>query len=61
MTDEQRRLLIRSAERAVELTKKVSLWRPHGRTLKIQGLVAQAWLEGYAQAVDDLKAHMKHK
>ena len=54
----QRRLLRRAAERAVELTKAFNIWPP-SRKLKVQGVVAQAWLEGYTQAVDDLKAHMK--
>ena len=61
----QRRLLLRASERAVELTKTLNVcckprFVAQRQRLKIQGVVAQAWLEGYAQAVDDLKAHMKH-
>ena len=35
-------------------------WGPLGYRVKIQGVVAKAWLEGYAHAVEDLKAHLKH-
>ena len=56
----QRRLLRRASERAVELTKKLNIWPP-SRKLKVQGVVAEAWLEGYVQAVDDLKVQMKGK
>ena len=64
MRDAQRRLLLLASERAVELTKTFQIRRlPRFVALrqrrKIEGVVAQAWLEGYAQAVDDLKAHMK--
>ena len=51
----QRRLLLRASECAVELTETLAIWRRPRLTLKVQGVVAQAWLEGYAQAVDDLK------
>ena len=58
----QRLLLLRASERAVELTKTLNTWgRPLRYTVKVQGVVAQAWLEGYIRAVDELKAHMgKH-
>ena len=56
----QLRLLLRAAERAVALTKTLGIrGRTLGSTVKIQGVVAQAWLEGYIQATDDLEAHMK--
>ena len=56
----QRRLILCASERAVELTKTLNTWgRPLRYTVKVQGVVAKAWLEGYAQAVDDLKVHMK--
>ena len=59
--DSQRRLLLRASERAVELTRRLLLvtWGRPRLTPKVQGVVAQAWLEGYLQATDDLKAHMK--
>ena len=60
----QRLLLLRASERAVALTKTIHTWgwgRP-SHTLKVQGVVAQAWLEGYIRAVDELKATMgKHE
>ena len=55
----QRRLLRLAAERAVVRTKTLPPTVGQHLRLKIQGVVAQAWLEGYAHAVDDLKAHMK--
>ena len=49
-----------ASERAVALTKTLGIrGRTLGYTVKVQGVVAQAWLEGYAEAVDDLKVHMK--
>ena len=57
----QRRLLLLASERAVELTRRLLLvtWGRPRLTPKVQGVVAQAWLEGYAQAIDEFKAHMK--
>ena len=58
--DSQRRLLLLASERAVAMTKTLPVvWGGQRLRLKIQGVVAQAWLEGYAEAVDDLKVHMK--
>ena len=61
----QRRLLRLAAERAVARTKTLnpffSTWGLPRHRLKVQGVVAQAWLEGYATAVDELKTHMKGK
>ena len=57
----QRRLLLRASECAVALTTAIDTWgRPLGYRVKIQGVVAKAWLEGYAHAVEELKAHLKH-
>ena len=61
MRDAQRRLLLRASDRAVALTKTLNTWgRPLRYTVQIQGVVGTAWLEGYAHAVEELKAHMKH-
>ena len=58
----QRRLLRRASERAVELTKFLYTGGlPRRDTVKVQVVVAKAWLEGYAHAVDELKAHMKQR
>lgn len=62
----QRRLLRLASRRAVELTETLNKPEPSRNgsgllrdKLKVQGVVARAWLEGYVQAADDLKAHMK--
>ena len=59
-SDSQRRLLIRATERAVALAKTILTWgRPLRYRTKIQSVVANGWIEGYLQAVEDLKANMK--
>ena len=55
----KRGLLLRAFERAVELTNTLEILRRPRLTLKVKRVVTQAWLEGYAEAEDDLKAHMK--
>ena len=57
-SEAQRRLMMLPSVRAVELTKTLNLRRRKRLELKVQGVVAQAWLEGYLQAVEDLKDHV---